>query len=202
MNNLKQSGSAAVQCDPGLPISGRSADAGSYNILRVNPDGSTGTQSAYAGSRWIQTPGAIAVTPGSPASETYLGNLAVNPSGTAILEGMYAINPTALWEGAAGGGLNFVIYAVGTPLDAYISGLTSGNTFAPTSAQLSSGLAAFWHGVGAQLFGSGLNVAYNRTNTLEAYLAAGTYNIAVITNGTVNFTAGTLLMGFYQFARL
>ncbi len=39
-SNLRPDGSTAIQCDAGTPIMGRTSTTGTYQILKVNADGS------------------------------------------------------------------------------------------------------------------------------------------------------------------
>jgi hypothetical protein len=199
--NLKQSGSTARQCDPGLPITGRSADTGQYNIARINPDGSMGTMGA-AGGISLPTPSAITVSIGAIVANRFLGTIAASASGSAFLEGMYRVNPTAFWQGTGGGSLSFILYKLGTTFDTYVGSVGVGNPFTPSVTDISTGVAGYWHAVAGQAIGLQSFAAYNRSNALDLYLEAGSYNLMVFTDTNITTTLSPMLVGFYSFARL
>jgi hypothetical protein len=199
--NLKQSGSTARQCDPGLPITGRSADTGQYNIARINSDGSLGTVGAAGGIDLI-TPSAMGTPIGLIAANTVVNFTAAIVSGAALLEGMYRVNPTAIWQGTGGGSLNFILYKTGTAFDTYASSVGSGNIFTPSLTDLQAGVAGYWHAVAGQAIGAQAFIAYNRSNALDLYLEAGNYNLLVVTDTAITTTLSPMLVGFLSFARL
>lgn len=199
--NLKQSGSTARQCDPGLPITGRSADTGQYNIARINSDGSMGTVGAAGGIDLI-TPTAMGVAIGAIAANTVINFTAAIASGAALLEGVYRVNPTAIWQGTGGGSLNFILYKTGTSFDTYAGSVGSGNIFTPNITDLQAGVAGFWHAVAGQALGAQAYIAYNRSNALNLYLEAGNYNLFVYTETAITTTISPMLVGFLEFSRL
>jgi hypothetical protein len=202
--NNKPSGYQSNECDAGIPISGRTDVNGSYQILKLNANGSLAPSSTPISSTASYigiNPSAIALIPGVPALNTYLGNAPIFGA-TTISAGLYAINPAFMFEGAVGGGLNFVLYKQTTNLDTYIGTLLPFNSFAPTLTNLATGLCGFWHNTALQNLGATSVITYNRNNTLNCYLDAGIYSMAIFTEAGVTITGGAGLFGFYEFTKI
>lgn len=195
----KPSGTQGKDCDPGLPVSGRTS-TGVYQILKVNTDGTIppGTVPLTTAPYTVNSFSAVGVPPGTPPANTFIGTTATFSIGTS---GQYKINPTFTFDGT-GGGINFVLYSVTSNLGTYISTLPPFNAFAPGITDIATGLSGYWHNTANQAIGTTLSIAYNRTNTTEVYLPAGAYAMAVITDGAVTFTGGAGLIGFYEFIQV
>jgi hypothetical protein len=184
-----------------LPITGRSSDTGQYNIARINQDGSLGTVGAAGGINLI-SPAAIVTPIGLIAANTVVNFTGAIASGAALLEGMYRVNPTAIWQGTGGGSLNFILYKTGTPFDTYAGSVGSGNIFTPSLTDLQGGVAGYWHTVAGVAIGSQAFIAYNRNNALDLYLEGGNYNLLIVTDAAITTTLSPMLVGFLSFARL
>lgn len=200
LSNNKPSGFQSYECDAGTPISGRTSSSGSYQILKVNSDGSINNatadlQALYTGYNAT----AIATAGIAPPTNTFIGK----SNSISVNDGQYQINPTFIYTGGAGGGISFILYKSFTNLDTYINTLTPfTDTFQATAPDIASGLYGFWHNTASQALGSNLQSSYNRNNTNSLYLTTGQYYIAVITDGATVFNAGIGLIGFYEFLKI
>jgi hypothetical protein len=202
--NNKPSGYQSNECDAGIPISGRTDINGSYQILKLNANGSLAPSSTPISSTASYigiNPTAIALVVGAPALNTYLGTAPVFGA-TTISEGLYAINPAFMFQGTVAGGLNFVLYKQTTNLDSYIATLPPFNIFAPALTDLATGLCGFWHNSALQNLGATTVITYNRNNTLNCYLDAGIYSMAIFTEAGVNITSVSGLFGFFEFTKI
>jgi len=201
LSNNKPSGFQSYECDAGVPISGRTNTTGSYQILKVNSDGSINnatpdTQALYTGYNTTS----IATIGVSPVNLTFVGKS--NPINIQN-SGQYQVNPTFIYTGGAGGGISFILYQDGSVLNAYINSLTPfTDTFQATATDIASGLYGYWHNTVVQAFSVSLRTSFNRDNTNSLYLTAGTYYIAIITDGATVFNAGVGLIGFYEFLKI
>lgn len=200
----KPSGYSSKDCDAGLPVSGRTSPTGEYEIIKVNADGSVcttnlapiDTSSAYLGIN----PTYLSLTPGAPTTNTFLGYASVTANN--ITAGVYRINPTFVYQGSPGGGISFVLYKDTTALGVYVSALPFGNAFAPALGDIQTGLCAYWHNTTSQAFGTNLQIAYNRNNSIDVYLDAGIYYMAIITDGAVVITNTNGRYGHYEFTKI
>lgn len=208
VNNTKPSGTNAIPCDAGTPISGRTANNGTYEILKLNADGSlpvSGTvtplpgTAAYIGVN-AQT---ISLGGGTPGANIYLGQISVI-SLTSIDAGFYSVNPVFIFAngGTNAGGTTFLLYKDGTAIDSYINTLVGGNSFNPGMIDLLTGVFGYWHNTTNQFLGATTSISYNRNNVLNTYLEQGIYKIAVITDGNPNFAGGPGYVGLYDFTKL
>lgn len=208
VNNTKPSGTVAKDCDAGTPIMGRTANNGTYEILKVNSDGSLPITPTYnpintfGAAYFGKNPQNINVPLPAPPANTYLGRFNVPLAGF-NLGGLYEINPVFIFSyvGALTGGVNFVLFEQGSNMDNYINLLTPGNTFAPSIADL-PGVYQYWHNTAAQNFGAGLGITFNRNNTLKTFLPNANYEIAIITEGALSIQAGLQKAGFYELTQL
>lgn len=155
-----------------------------------------------AGGIDIITPVAMGTPIGAIGANTVVNFTVAIVSGAALLEGVYRVNPTAIWQGTGGGSLNFILYKTGTAFDTYAGSVGSGNIFTPSLTDLQSGVAGFWHSVTGQALGAQAYIAYNRSNALDLYLEAGNYNLLVYTETAITTNASPMLVGFLEFARL
>jgi hypothetical protein len=200
LSNNKPSGFQSYECDAGTPISGRTSSSGSYQILKVNSDGSINnatadTQALYTGYNTTS----IATIGVAPPNLTFIGK----SNSISISDGQYQINPTFIYTGGAGGGISFILYKSFTNLDTYINTLTPfTDTFQATAGDVATGLYGYWHNTASQGFSTSLQTSFNRTNTQSLYLTTGQYYIAIITDGATVFNAGVGLIGFYEFLKI
>ena len=200
ISNNKPSGYQSINCDAGVPISGRTSDTGSYQILKLNADGSITSASPVAISQYIGVSGTgIGVPAGIPPSNTYVGS----SQPISVTEtGLYSINPTFVYTGNAGGGISFILYKDTTALWGYISTLPPFNAFASNIGDVATGLFGYWHNTASQIFSSNLMSSFNRNNVQNLYLTTGNYYLAVTTDGAVSFNAGAGIVGFYEFTKI
>jgi hypothetical protein len=201
-NNNRTSGISGQSCDAGTPISGKTA-AGVYQIVLLNPDGSLKTGVGYLGATFpylVNNAQSIVQNGGALAANTFIGSISL---GT-LAEGVYRVNPQFSYSGITGGGISFVLYSTAGALGAYIGTLVNSVPFNPNQAQLQQGLAGYWHNTASQQIGGGGEfIAYNRNNSLDIFLAAGNYGLAMVTDGTVNINAGSIsTAGFTDFSKL
>lgn len=201
LSNNKPSGTQeAGICDAGTPISGRT-NAGRYQILRVNVDGSINIVSPANSTIYMGfNPTTIAVPPGAPPAFTFIG--ITNQTIFVGNDGVYRINPVYIYPGNAGGGISFILYKDFTNLGNYTNTLPPFNLYAPSPADISQGLYAYWHNTASQNIGAGLQTTYNRNNTQDVYLTTGQYNLAVVTEAGVVLTGGTSFIGLYEFTKV
>jgi hypothetical protein len=200
--NNKPSGYQSVQCDAGIPVSGRTSDTGSYQILKLNADGGLAGLPTYINTIADigNNPVSIPLSIGTPPSNTFLGS--GNACASQITEGVYRLNPTFLYEGGAGGGISIILYQVATPLDAYISLLPPFNAFNPNLGNLQYGLYGYWHNSTSQSLGNTVQISYNRSNTYEVYLTQGLYKFAIVTDGAVVINNTLGYFGWYEFLKI
>jgi hypothetical protein len=198
ISNNKPSGYQSVDCDAGIPISGRTASNGSYQILKLSDTGSLLVQSgidasavAYQIESNVGTPtGAI----GGKVAGIFLGTTAVIT--TAISSGFYTISPSFIAEANSGGAITLILVKVGTTLDAYAGTLNAGtDAFLPSLANIQGGgLACLWHTLplNNRLSTSIMSATGGNANTLEktVYLEAGSYNMISVVDTAIT-TAGT-----------
>ena len=200
-SNNKPSGFQSVDCDSGLPISGRTATNGSYQILKVNLDGTLNTTNeSVAPGEYLQFANTITVPTGALAANTYIAQVQLG----AFDSGIYRINPAFIFNGTTTGGLNFVLYNSLGSMFTYVNGLIQGAAYAPTIANVApnGGVAAYWHNSAVQSFGTILEISYNRNNTIEVYLDTDTYYIAMITDGAVNITTNQAIFGCIEISKI
>ena len=201
ISNNKPSGTYQTGiCEAGTPISGVTAD-GRYNILRVNVNGSILTNEVNPVSNYIGFNTATIITPAAaPPANTYVGT--ANQPIPVFSDGLYRINPTYIYAGAAGGGISFILYKDFTNLSIYLSALPAFNAFNPGVTDINQGLYGFWHNTASQSLGGTLQTSYNRDNTQDVYLTGGSYYMAIVTDGAVIFTGGPTFVGFYEFTKI
>jgi hypothetical protein len=200
-SNNKPSGFASVECDSGTPVCGRTATNGSYQILKVNQDGTLNTTSqTVAPAEYLQFANPITVPTGALAANTYIASLELG----AYDSGIYKINPAFIFNGATTGGISFLLYNTLGEMFTYVNGLIQGAAFAPTIANVApnGGVAAYWHNTAVQSFGTILEISYNRNNTLEVFLDTGSYYIAIISDGAVNITTSSALFGCIEVSKI
>jgi hypothetical protein len=200
-SNNKPSGFQSVDCDSGLPVSGRTAANGNYQILKVNPDGTLNTTSqTVAPAQYLQFANPITVPTGALAANTYVAQVQLG----GFDSGIYRINPAFIFNGTTTGGINFVIYNSLGSMFTYVNGLIQGAAFAPTIANVTpnGGVAGYWHNTAVQSFGTVIEASYNRNNTLDVFLDTDTYYIAIITDGAVNITTNSALFGCIEASKI
>lgn len=198
ISNNKPSGYQSIDCDAGIPISGRTASNGSYQILKLSDTGSLLVQSGVGASSVqyqiesnVGTPtGAI----GGKVAGIFLGNF--NVITTAISSGWYTISPSFIAEASSGGAVTLILIKIGSTLDTYAGTLAGGtDAFTPSLADISAGgIACLWHTLPLtnRLSTSIMSATGGNANTLEktVYLEAGSYNLAVVVDTAIT-TAGT-----------
>ena len=198
LSNNKPSGYQSIDCDAGVPISGRTASNGSYQILKVSDAGSLLVASSvdpasvdYQIETIIPVGTGIA---GAKASTTFLGSVAVIP--VSISAGTYTVSPSMILEAVTGGTITLLLVKAGTVLDAYSGGLIAGtDPYTPSFANYTAGgLACVWHNLALNTY-LATNIhscTGGNNNVLErtVYLQAGAYNMICIVDTAIT-TAGT-----------
>lgn len=192
ISNNKPSGYQSIDCDAGTPISGRTASNGSYQILKVTPDGSlNAVTSTVATGVYLQFANTINNPTGVLPANTLITKLQLG----AYDQGIYRINPYYIFNGAVSGGISFLLYSSLGSMFTYINALIDGSPFAPTMVNIApnGGVAGYWHNSAVQSIGTNLVTSYNRNNSLDVYLDTDTYYIAIISDGavTINTTPST-----------
>lgn len=202
VSNNKPSGFQSIDCDAGVPIMGRTASDGSYQIFKVNSDGSLPFASSLAdtGTAYALSPANIPSVLGAFAGGVLIDYIDVIT--TSIDAGAYTISPFyGLNASTSGGAVSIALIKVGSNMDSYTSGLIVGtDAFSPPITIAFGGIAQFWHNLALNPYGSlaGISIATGTNNTIlekTQYLEAGTYKIAVIchtafTKGNPVSTAG------------
>lgn len=204
-SNNRPSGSTAKACDAGIPIMGRTASTGVYEIIKVNTDGSlpvaaNGTNLAGVSTPQTPTTGANPST-GAKAAGTVLAYNFIGAS--VITAGLYKINPFIIFSGNVLGAVNFTLIKQGSTLDAYAAGRTPfADTYLPTIADFQSGYSFFWHNIVNQAMGGGNNVSYNVNSEKTVYLETGNYYLLITVETSITMNAGAIYSGFYTFTQL
>lgn len=198
ISNNKPSGYQSIDCDAGIPISGRTASNGSYQILKLSDTGSLLVQSGIGASGVqyqiesnIGTPtGAI----GGKVAGIFLGDFNVITS--AVSSGWYTISPSFIAEAVSGGAVTLLLLKIGSTLETYAGTLAGGtDAFSPSLADISGGgIACIWHTLPLtnRLSGTIMSATGGNANTLEktVYLEAGAYNLVVVVDTAIT-TAGS-----------
>lgn len=203
-SNNRPSGSTAKACDAGIPIVGRTASTGVYEILKVNSDGSLPVAANGTNVTGVITAQAPLIgtnpTTGSIAAGTVI---AYNNIGTTIsTAGLYKINPFFIASASVLGAVNFTLVRNGT-LDNYISTLTPfTDTYNPAISDFTTGYSFFWHNIVNQTMGGSNVVSYNVNSEKTVYLDAGTYKLLITVETAITMNAGSFYSGFYTFAQL
>jgi hypothetical protein len=207
VNNQKASGSSAIQCDAGSPISGRTADDGVYQILKVNADGSLPT--GVVPQTEANTPPLFQPLGGTlnPVGAFGVGVLVFYASInlTNIEAGLYAISPQFICATNSAGAVNFALIEDGSIMDAYISSRNVGvDSFTPTITDYSTGFALFWHNNALEVIGSsGSRGTANLTaQRKQVYLKADTYKLAVWVHTAFTTSSPIVYVGFNEFAKI
>jgi hypothetical protein len=198
LSNNKPSGYQSIDCDAGIPISGRTASNGSYQILKLSDTGSLLVQStvdasgvSYQIESNVGTPTGVV---GAKASGIFLGDTDVIT--TAISSGTYTISPSFVAEANSGGAITLILVKVGSTLEAYAGTLNAGtDAFSPSLANITAGgIACLWHTLPLtnRISGTIMSAVGGNANTLEktVYLEAGSYRMISVVDTAIN-TAGT-----------
>jgi hypothetical protein len=206
VSNNRPSGSAALACDAGIPIVGRTSSTGTYEILKVNADGSLPFASSngtfVSGVPTSDTPIAGAnPTTGIKAVDLVLAYNLVTP--TPLTAGVYRINPFFICSATVLGAVDMMLIKAGSPLDAYTATRAAFvDGFSPSITDFADGFAVFFNNVANVNMGGNNALAYNRTNQIDVYLEAGSYELLVKVHTAITMTAGAVYSGFYNFALL
>lgn len=195
-SNNRPAGSNAIQCDAGTPIMGRTSDTGTYQVLKVNADGSiAGLPSPVADASVLYSlsPGVIPSILGAFAGGVAIDYVDVIT--TSISAGSYTIAP---WYGleatTSGGSISIGLVKVGSNMDTYCTGLNLGtDAYQPPVTLAWNGLAQFWHNIPIEplgsLAGASFIVGNQQVMAKSVYLETGTYKLIVICHTA--FTKGS-----------
>lgn len=203
-SNNRASGITAKDCDAGIPISGRTSGTGTYQILKVNADGSLPggeTPLPDATTSYMAQAQPIAVPPGAFAATTFLDVTQI--TAVVIDAGLYRINPFYMFPGAPGGSINLALARGGSTLLNYANTLTPYvDPFIPTTNDFFNGLAGFWHNNAVQVVGGSANTPYNRSNALNVYLDTGSYAMIAWVDTGITSIGGTGYCGVIEFTKI
>lgn len=197
LSNNKPSGYQSVDCDPGTPISGRTASNGSYQILKVANDGGLLTNGGVPASDVNYQIEAVPPTPvgsvGLIATTVIIANNLVVTN--AIQAGWYQVSPSIVIESTGAGSVSVMLVKQGSPIEIYASTLILGtDPFALSMATANGGgMGCVWHNLPLNRIGSTLSYATGgNANVLEktVYLEAGTYRMVVIVDTAITTTGG------------
>jgi hypothetical protein len=204
-SNNKPSGSTAVQCDAGIPIMGRTADTGVYQIIKVNPDGSIASPAAYIPNTTdLALPVANPLNPVGAFAAGII--LYYNPSNVGFVAditvaGIYVVRPFFMFQYTVLGAVNFALIQSGTPLDAYAGTRNIGtDSFAPSITDVSQGLGYVWHNIANQQVGGQIGKSvFNNNQQFEIFLEAGIYKLLVTCHTALTTGSPTTYVGFETF---
>ena len=198
-SNLRPDGSTAIQCDAGTPIMGRTSTTGTYQIMKVNADGTiAGLPSPIADASvfYSLTPNPYASPLGAMGGGTAIAYADIIT--TQISAGSYIISPQYVVQATTtGGSVTMILVKVGSVLDAYCNSLNLGtDAFTPNTGNVSNGFAQIWHNVPLMELGTiaGVSTTTANANVLNksVYLESGTYKLLVICHTA--FTIGSPLV--------
>lgn len=202
-SNNKATGYTAKECDAGIPISGRTGDTGTYEIIKTLPDGTIIVQQPLADTI---IPYAIdALNVGTPGGVLGAGIIvaAQQITSTAINAGLYKITPYYVMDGNAGGAVNIVLFKKGTTIATYAATRTPfTDTFAPSITDMDTGFAYFWHNITMQSIGGTIRTSYNLSLTAETFLEAGEYVLLVYVHTAITQNATSQYIGVQQFTQI
>ena len=206
VSNNRPSGSTALSCDAGIPIVGRTSSTGTYQILKVNADGSL----AIGGAASALVPYSLTPTayPLAPVAAKGVGIIVYYDQVTsaALTAGLYTINPTYQVDTlTVGGAVNFMLIKAGTPLDAYTSTRNVGvDGFTPAATDFQSGCGLFWHNNPLQIISSTNIQGTSNLNTTakNVYLEAGIYKLLVYVHTAFTNASSTSYIGFTEFTQI
>lgn len=203
-SNNRPSGSTAKSCDAGLPISGRTSSTGEYQILKVGADGGiiTGAPVPDASIPYAPTPRQFLNPIGGalPVDRIVFNQQIIS---TTIASGVYRINPFYIYEGTAGGSVNFLLIKETTTLNTYaITRNPFVDNWAATVNNYQDGFAGIWHNVAVEEIANNIFLSYNRNNPAEIYLEAGTYRLVVYVHTSISTVNASTFTGFYEFTQI
>ena len=198
MNTTKPSGSTAIQCDAGTPISGRTGDTGTYEILNLLPGGGI-SQGQNITAPYISPPNQVVLPPGGALlAGIYIG--IVNTAITIPVTGVYNLKPFVIFPDATGtGAIEIILTDVNSGLSAYAP------TRAPFSdpydpapvdfALVDSGY--YWSNIPLEAIGttsrrSSINTAQDR----NYYMQAGDYNAILVCRTAFTTATADAIFGF------
>ncbi len=204
MNTTKPSGSTAIQCDAGTPISGRTGDTGTYEILNLLPGGGI-SQGQNITASYISPVLAIVLPPGGAlVAGNFIGS--VNSVITIPETGVYNLKPFVIFPDATGAGaIEIILTDVNSGLSAYIPTLVAFtdpyNPGVSDYALLDSGY--YWSNLPLEAVGT-----TSRRSTINAnqdknyYMQAGDYNAILVCRTAFATTGATAYFGFEVATRI
>ena len=207
VSNNRPSGSSALSCDAGIPIVGRTSSTGTYEILKVNADG---TLAGATVSPSTVVPYSVAPTayPLAPVAAKAAGIILYYDSVTtsALTDGLYKITPFYMLDTlTAAPSVSIVLVRAGSTLDAYCNTRSVGaDGFTPNPTDFASGYACFWDNNPLQTLSSTnmKSTAMLTTQTKEVYLKAASYKLLVFVHTAVTPQSSTSYVGFSQFTKI
>jgi hypothetical protein len=202
LSNNKPSGYQSINCDAGVPISGRTASNGSYQILKVSDAGALLVQSTVdaTGVNYnIENSAPVTIGTGLIGAGVYLFTVSVTT--VSLSAGTYTISPSVFMEGAGTGSISLILADSSSLLVGYSATLNSGiDAFAPTVVpSFVSGVACVWHNLPLNALGTGgvITATGGNANVLEktVYLQAGNYTLIGFVDTAINITGAFSKIG-------
>ena len=202
-SNNRNVGTSTKDCDAGLPIAGRTGNSvtDSYQIIKTKNDGTIlTTPLTIAPGVYLSFASTITNATGVLATGTIIARTQLG----AFDSGLYRINPSYMWDGAAGGGISFILYNSLGPLYTYVNSRTDGQAFAPNLVNIapSGGIAGYWHNTGTQNFGGNIFISYNRNQALDVFLDTDTYYFVMVSDGNVTINNANSVFGCIEITQL
>jgi hypothetical protein len=199
MNITKPSGSASIQCDAGTPMSGRTGNTGTYEILNLLPGGAIPT-GANITANYVNPPIPIALPPGGALGVNVI--IGVVSSVITILEnGLYNLQPFVLFTSSTGAGstISIILTNATSNLSAYALGLVPyTDTFNPNNIQLSGVDSGYSYGpITLETYGTASRRSNINANQMKNYYYnAGTYNAILVARAAFSVTSPNAYFGF------
>jgi hypothetical protein len=207
VNNTRASGSTSIQCDAGVPISGRTSDTGVYNILKVNADGSLPTGLVPEATTNVPYLNSPRVSVLNPVGAFTANTLAFYESVTLapIVSGVYQLIPMWICATNSAGAVNFALIQTGSAMDTYTSTRNVGtDSFTPAITDFASGFACWWDNNALQVIGStgSRGTAGLNTQQKEVHLDAGSYKLLVWVHTAFTTSSPIVNAGFLNFTKI
>lgn len=209
VSNNKPSGQSSKACDAGIPIVGRTSPNGTYEIIKVNADGSLAGAAispiTNAGIPYSLTPSAYPLAP--PALKAAGVIVYYNQvTTTALTAGLYRINPFYMVDTlTATPAVNFILVKKGSTLDAYCSSRVVGSDgFTPAVTDFVTGYGALFHNCPLETISTANMKGTANLNATEKViqLEAGDYALLVYVHTAFTNATPTSYVGFTEFAKI
>jgi len=203
VSNNKPSGFQSKECDAGIPISGRTSDNGTYQILKLLPNGIVANQSPIV-AQYVGLPTTqIFVVPAAVTAGRFLGIL---PAFLTIDErGVYDLEPYVQLECTGTPIIDLIITSVSSGLTTYAGTISAGtDPFAPTFGDFTLVDSGFYFDdVPLLPVTSSANIQRSdiqngvRAGKFHKFLfEPGDYSLILVARGSFTITGAQSLVGF------